>query len=201
MSPYILLFHFFHFFFSCVLNGVTFILNKERKMMQESYYNNTPQMANLNLVVDGLTLALSPRQYKQSEFFSELMEDASSNISLPLDVDKPSFLKIVAFFKHHSTNPFSKIEKPMKSDFSELVKDPWDAQFVRNEMGSSLVALIMTANYLNIPSLLNLLLAKTASLMTTNDLCEIKKRFNLDQEVDETEACEINPWVFIPHNF
>lgn len=146
-------------------------------------------MVKLNLVIEDLTLPLSPRIYNQSNFLSNVMENATEHQTLDLDVDKKDILKIVDFLDHHASHPFLEIEKPFKSDFKQLVKDPWDAQFISKEKDSSLAKLILAANYLDIPSLFNLLTAKLASV--------IQGRFHSSMDQD---ALAKNPWVLLVHN-
>ena len=88
--------------------------------------------------------------------------------------------------KHRNDNP-PEIEKPLKtSNLYELV-DEYDAKFIDLENLEELREIILAANYLFIPSLLDLSCVKIASLLKEKSPEQIRKIFNITNDFTPEE--------------
>jgi len=130
-------------------------------------------------------------------------EDAEQNIpEIPLPNVKSSVLaKIVEYCNHHATNYhaglMAKIQIPLKSANMAEVVDEWDANFVGTMDQEMLFELILAANYMDIKSLIDLTLAKVASMIKGKTPQEIRKTFNIVNDFtpeEEAQVLEENKW-------
>jgi len=110
-------------------------------------------------------------------------DDDNETPEIPLpNVNRDVLERIVAFCKHHVNNPMAELEKPLKSNnMADVVEDSWDAEFIDVEQ-SVLFNIILAANYLDIPSLLDLSCAKVASMIKGKTPEEIRKTFNIQND-------------------
>jgi S-phase kinase-associated protein 1 len=128
-----------------------------------------------------------------------LEEDEEDTPDIPLpNVQKEALLKVVEFCEKHANDPMVPISKPIKSTDMNVIVGEWDANYIDME-DPSLFAVILAANYLDIPDLLDLGCAKIASIIKNKSPDEIKDRFIIEKnstpEEDEQVRRE-NPWIF-----
>jgi S-phase kinase-associated protein 1 len=107
------------------------------------------------------------------EMLADDEDDEAPEIPLP-NVQKDILDKVIEFCSHHVNDPMPEIEKPLKSAVMADVVPEWDANFIDVEQ-SQLFAIILAANYLDLPSLLDLSCAKVASLIKGKTPEEIRK--------------------------
>ena len=107
------------------------------------------------------------------EMLADDEEDESPEIPLP-NVQKEILDKVVEFCTHHVNDPMAEIDKPLKSNVMTDVVSDWDANFIDVEQ-STLFSIILAANYLDLPSLLDLSCAKVASMIKGKTPEEIRK--------------------------
>ena len=107
------------------------------------------------------------------EMLADDDDDDTPEIPLP-NVQKDILDKVVEFCQHHVNDPMADIEKPLRSqDMKEIVGE-WDAQYIDVEQ-AMLFSIILAANYLDLPSLLDLSCAKVASMIKGKSPEEIRK--------------------------
>jgi S-phase kinase-associated protein 1 len=141
-----------------------------------------------------------PRQVAEmSVLIREMLaddEEETEEIPLP-NVSRDILELVISFCQHHVNNPMADIEKPLKSNnMSEVVEDPWDAEFIDVEQ-ATLFNIILAANYLDLPSLLDLSCAKVASMIKGKSPEEIRKTFNIVNDFtpeEEAQVREENKW-------
>jgi S-phase kinase-associated protein 1 len=107
------------------------------------------------------------------EMLADDEEEDSPEIPLP-NVQKDILDKVIEFCKHHVNDPMPEIEKPLKSNNMSEVVPEWDAGFIDVEQ-PTLFAIILAANYLDLPALLDLSCAKVASMIKGKTPEEIRK--------------------------
>jgi S-phase kinase-associated protein 1 len=107
------------------------------------------------------------------EMLADDEDDEAPEIPLP-NVNKDILDKVIEFCKHHVNDPMPEIEKPLKSNNMAEVVPEWDANFIDVEQ-STLFAIILAANYLDLPNLLDLSCAKVASMIKGKAPEEIRK--------------------------
>ena len=120
---------------------------------------------------------------------------APAEIPLP-NVAAPVLEKVLAFCRHHVDAPMPEIEKPLRSENMHEVVDAWYADFVDMEQ-ETLFDLILAANYLDIPPLLDLGTAKVASLIKGKTPEEIRQTFQIVNDFTPEEEAEVraeNEW-------
>jgi len=133
-----------------------------------------------------------------SEDESELSDNDGKKFPLA-EVDAENLEKIVKFLKYEYDHPLEKISRPLiSSDMNEIVKDKFYVEFVDYTDQNYLMNILKAANYMNIPSLLDLCCAKVASLLKDKSPEEVKKIFDIQGEFTEEEEAKItaeNPWL------
>eukprot|EP00750_Incisomonas_marina_P020371 INCI3986.1.p3 GENE.INCI3986.1~~INCI3986.1.p3 ORF type:complete len:197 (-),score=45.33 INCI3986.1:81-671(-) len=126
-------------------------------------------------------------------------EGASGNTEVPVRVVEDDILaKVIQFMSHHHGNPMADIEKPIPSDnMEDIATDPFDRAFV--DVGrETLFNLISAANFLDIPSLLDLTCAKVATMLKGKTPEQVKESFNIEGDFTPEEEAKVNaenPWL------
>ena len=144
-----------------------------------------------------LVKAMMERDMSTDEDEEDVEEEAAEAEEIPLpNVTAPVLEKVLAFCRHHQDAPMEEIEKPLRSEDMYQVVDAWDAKFVEVEQ-EVLFEIILAANYMDIPSLLDLGTAKVASLIKGKTPEEIRQTFNIVNDFTPEEEAEVraeNQW-------
>jgi S-phase kinase-associated protein 1 len=136
---------------------------------------------------------------KMSDLVKSMIdEDDSEEVSeIPLPNVKANVLqKVIEFCEHHSVEPMTEIEKPLKSQNMADVVQQWYADYVNVEQGL-LFELILAANYMDIKPLLDLTCATVASMIKGKTPEEIRNTFNIANDFspeEEAQVREENKW-------
>lgn len=129
-----------------------------------------------------------------------LEEDDDEDLpEIPLpNVQRETLLEVVKFCVYHVDNPMNKLCRPLKStDMVDIVGE-WDARFIDMEQ-NLLFNVILAANYLHLPDLLDLGCAKIASMIKSKSPDEIKELFNIEKNATPEEIEQVrqeNTWIF-----
>jgi S-phase kinase-associated protein 1 len=122
--------------------------------------------------------------------------------SIPLDeVTEESCKYIIKYLEHFKGTPPEEIERPIKSNVMKDIVDSWSAQFIDELTAielNKLIDLTTAANYMEIPSLLDLCTAKIASLVKDKTEDEIFKTFGVEDNFTEEERLKVkeeNKWL------
>lgn len=147
---------------------------------------------------DGASFTLSSSMTKISGLLTSLSEnDKDANVFHLENVDGKTLSKIIEYIEYHYTHPPIEIEKPLRSTEMKEMVGEWDANWI--DVGDDeLFDLILAANYLNIPSLLDLGCAKVATFMKGKTVEQIRDRFHIENDLTpaEVEAIkEENKWA------
>lgn len=142
---------------------------------------------------------VSLRGVEMSRLIKEMLEedgdDEIPDIPLP-NVEDDTLEPVIQFMEKHANDPMPEIQRPLKSANMADCVGAWDAQFIEVEQ-SKLFKIILAANYLDIPSLLDLGCAKVASMIKGKTPEEIRKTFNIvnDFTPEEEEQVKVeNKW-------
>lgn len=157
------------------------------------------------LIPGGEDASFKVRIPRKAALMSELIasmlkddeEDEESEIPLQ-EVSKDILLKVVEFLTKHMEDPMKEIVKPIVSNKMEELVGEWDAKFIDLEQ-EPLFRVILAANYLDIPSLLDLGIAKVASMIKGKEPDEVKKIFGIDADItpeEEKMVRDQNQWIF-----
>lgn len=139
-----------------------------------------------------------------SGFFWELCNDLhlysdcdeGDTDDVPVQVSLPIFKLIVEFCEHYLNEPLEKIPKPLNDDLSNIVSK-WYSTFVDKDQ-QIIFDLITSSNFLDIKPLLNLSCAKIASMIKGKTPEEIRKTFNIVDDLTNEEKDAIkkeNNWI------
>ena len=136
---------------------------------------------------------------KQSKLVETMVDDDDDDDhEIPIvNVESKVLVKVIAFMKHYDKEEMKEIQKPLtKNNIEELVQ-PFYADYVDIDQ-DALFKLIMAANYMNVPPLLDLTCAKVASQIKGKSPEEIRKTFNIKNNFTPEEEARIreeNKWT------
>jgi S-phase kinase-associated protein 1 len=138
---------------------------------------------------------------KQSKLVESMVDDDDDDDDdheIPIvNVKNKVLVKVIAFMKHYDKEEMKEIEKPLtKNNIEELVQ-PFYADYVNVDQ-DALFELIMAANYMNVPPLLDLTCAKVASQIKGKSPEEIRATFNIVNDFTPEEEAQIreeNNWT------
>ncbi|CAL9006068.1 unnamed protein product [Prunus brigantina] len=140
---------------------------------------------------DGEIFEVEEAVAMQSQTIRHMMEDDCADGAIPLpNVTSNILAKVIEYCRKHK-------EEAADGENKEILKD-WDAEFVKLDQ-VTLFHLIMTANYLNIKSLLDLTAQTVANMIKEKTPEEIRETFNIKNDFtpeEEKKIREENQWAF-----
>ena len=141
---------------------------------------------------DNQKIEIDSESAQKSHLLKGLMTDFNSSqepIPIP-DIKADILNKVVEYLTYYKGKNPKDIPKPMPSaNLSEII-DEWDVKFINSIELDSVFDLINAANYMDIPSLLDLSCAKIASLLKGKTAQEIRTMFNIECDLTEEELKE-----------
>ena len=151
------------------------------------------ETANLVLVSsDNQKIEIDTESAQKSLLLKGLIADFNAQqepIQLP-DIKYDILKKVVDYLTYYKDKNPKDIPKPMPSANLSEVIDEWDVKFINSIELDNVFDLINAANYMDIPSLLDLACAKIASLMKGKTSQEIRTMFNIECDLTEEELKE-----------
>ncbi|KAJ0255571.1 SKP1 component [Hirschfeldia incana] len=134
---------------------------------------------------DGESFVVEEAAARQSTIISFLVEEFPDQ-ELPFrNLTSQIFGKVMEYCKKHAVKDDGGDSSSSSSD--DLKK--WDAEFVEEIDQPMLMDLIMAANYLHIPGLLDVTCQKVADMIAAcNDEKEIRATFDIENDFTEVEA-------------
>ena len=152
-------------------------------------------MESTNIVLvssDNQKIEIDTESAQKSHLLKGLITDFNSQqepIQLP-DIKYDILKKVVEYLTYYKDKVPKDIPKPMPSANLSEVIDEWDVNFINNIELDNVFDLINAANYMDIPSLLDLSCAKIASLMKGKTAQEIRTMFNIECDLTDEELKE-----------
>jgi S-phase kinase-associated protein 1 len=147
-------------------------------------------------------LSVDKKSAEMSVLVKNNLADFSIDESIPLDEVNEEICKyVIKYLEHFKGVAPEDIEKPLKSNVMKDMVDAWSAQFIDEIAVADLTKLIdltTAANYMEIPSLLDLCTAKIASLVKDKTEDEIFKTFGVEDNFTEEERMKVkeeNKWL------
>ena len=143
---------------------------------------------------------VTEKQARMSILISEMIaDDDEDSPEIPLlDVNVAQLDRVVQFMKHHCENPMADIVTPIRSSEMDKIVSDWDAKFMDLPQDEVLYS-ALAANYLDIPSYLDLVCTKIATMIRDKEPEEVKSIFHIkgDLTPEQEEAVrKNNQWVF-----
>jgi S-phase kinase-associated protein 1 len=96
----------------------------------------------------------------------------------------------VEFLVWEDKHPHTEIEKPLKSSDIKDFMDPWCVKFL-DIPNTELFELILRANYMGIPPLLDIACGKVAAMTRNKPVETIRKEFNIVNDFTPEEEAPI----------
>jgi len=139
-----------------------------------------------------------------SELVKSMVTDDDPNEEAPAEIPTPDANKVVLeqiarFLNYHADDPMKEITKPIPSNNLYELVGKWDADFINEfQEHESLFRIILGANYLDIPPLLELGICKLACMIKGKEPDEVKRMFKIEDITPEEEKVvrEQNAWIF-----
>jgi S-phase kinase-associated protein 1 len=133
-------------------------------------------------------------------------QEEGESIPIYPGTTRATVVRAVEFMERHKQDPLREIEKPLKSSNMAEIVSEWDANFIevpRDDKGDLRMDVLAEirgiATYLDIPQLIDLVLAKYASLIKGKSIEEVAKitgyKGDLSQEA-LLAVCERTPWIY-----
>ena len=95
---------------------------------------------------------------------------------------------VVNYLEHHNGKKPEEIAKPLRSvKMDRIVADQWDAVYINKMSKKTIYKVMLAANYMDLPSLLNLSCAKIATLIKGKSPEEIKAILDVDSDESQQE--------------
>ncbi|PKA60129.1 SKP1-like protein 4 [Apostasia shenzhenica] len=143
---------------------------------------------------DGEEFAVEAAVARESQTIRHMIEDgcASSEIPLP-NVEGKTLAKVLEYCMKHVKASSAGEDRYLEEELRE-----WDSDFVKVDQ-ETLFDIILAANYLNIPGLLDLTCKTVADMMRGKSPAEIRTIFNIKNDYTPEEEEEIrreNRWAF-----
>lgn len=104
----------------------------------------------------------------------------NETVQLPSNVTRESMSVVQKFLTYHSSTPSVCITKPISTSVMRDIVGDWDASFVSALNAEQLSDVIMAANFLNIPALINLALCRVASKLFRKTTSEMERAMASD---------------------
>lgn len=148
---------------------------------------------------DGQDFKVEVKVAKISETIKNLMEDAGVDHAVPLvNVTGAILRRIVEYCKYHTENTAAAV-KPSEGGEKrdEGVICEWDTKFMEGVERPVLFEMILAANYLDIPSILDMLCKTCANMFKGDTPEEIMKKFGVTEPFTEEEMEQVrreNEW-------
>lgn len=154
---------------------------------------DTPTVIKLK-AEDGTLFEIDSESALQSKLIASAVDDSSDDsgeVVIELKhVDAKTVEKVCEFLKYHSKVPYKDVPQPLPTANLNEVVSEWDFKFADVEQ-DLMFTLLLTANFMDIPSLLNLMAAKVASMLKGKTPEQVRETFNLRSDYTPEEEAEI----------
>ena len=147
---------------------------------------------------DGQKFEISAKAAMRSQIVKEsIIGNNQEEIEFKVNNIKGDILKkVVEYLEHYENEEPKEIERPLPSlNFQECV-DEWDYNFIDLDLGT-IFEIILASNYLDIPPLIELASAKTASTIKGKTTEEVRKLYGIQNDFtdeEEQQIIEENKW-------
>ncbi|CAA0828681.1 SKP1-like protein 4 [Striga hermonthica] len=136
----------------------------------------------------------------QSETVKHLIEDGCADSCIPLhNVESQVLVKIIEYCKSHVNDAAKLAEDTWLDRSADTSRSEFDKTFIDVEDQKMLFDLILAANYLNIPKLMDLTCKTVADMMKGKTPEQIRAKFHIVNDYTPEEEAEVraeNEWAF-----
>jgi len=130
------------------------------------------------------------------DLVEDMGEDGSLETGIPIsEVDRAVLSMIVNWCKHHQSNPYPTTDEVNQKKTTEL--GDWDKSFFQVDQ-EMVFGIILGANFLDVPQLLEMGCQVIAELMKEKNSDEVRELFSLEDDLNPQEKEQIreeNEWA------
>ena len=150
---------------------------------------------------DSVKVEVDSRISNLSGLIKDILEDSGTSEELPLPrISKQMLDILLEFTYHHNFNLPSSIPRPLnKTNFSEIIEDPWDVEFINRFSQEELNHLLVAADFMNFKPVLDLGCAFIASKLKGKEPETLLEEWEITEEItpeDDDKLKQENPWAF-----
>ena len=139
---------------------------------------------------EGKEFAITVAAAKGSKVIDGMLQDYPDQaIPLP-EVKTVTLERVIAYLEHYKGGMPEEIPKPLIDSNIQRIIPAFDFEFIKDLSLSDCYDLINAANYLDIPSLLNLGCAFVASKLYDEDTNSIREKLGIESDMTEDEKKE-----------
>ena len=127
---------------------------------------------------------------EQSILVKQLTDEDDDNeveVSVPIQLTSSIISMILPYLHYHYEHPATPIPKPLPSKDMKDVACEWDQKYLSDLNEDALFQVVLAANYLHIPSLLDLTCAKVATMIKGKTPEQIRQTFNIENDFTPEE--------------
>ena len=151
------------------------------------------------LTIDGATIEVARHLAEQSVLIKGVIEDQGLEDDIPLPSTKKATLeKIIAYWTHLYDNAPPEVPKPLRTNKLEDCVEPFYAEFINKLSQEELFDLLITANVLDVQSLLELCSAKVAADLKDQPIDKVRAYFHEQNDITPEMSKQIeeeNRWA------
>ena len=138
---------------------------------------------------------ISEKAANRAKVIKDILIDYEKGEDIPLEVESDTLEMIIKYLEHYENEEPKEIPKPLKSGDLSKVLEPWDFEFISQISLEKVPDLVNGANYMDIPSLLQLSLCRIGSEMLDKPIEEVQKTFRIDVDMTEEEKKEYDKYL------
>ncbi len=147
---------------------------------------------------NGEEFAVPENVAKMSNIIANMVgEDPDDDEAIPLpNVHSSIMSKVLEFCKHYQEEePMKEIPRPLPDNNLATVVSPWYANFINSIDNDTLAELTKAANYLDIPSLLDLCCARVATYIKQRTPAEMRELFGIRLNLTAKQEDELRKQI------
>jgi len=137
---------------------------------------------------------ISEKAANRAKVIKDILIDYEKGAEIPLEIESDTLEVIIKYLEHYANEEPKEIPKPLTSSDISKVLDPWDFEFISKVSLEKVIDLVNGANYMDIPSLLQLSLCRIGSEMLDKPIEEVRKNFKIDDDMEEDERKEYDKY-------
>ena len=189
------------YLYTVVINGKNYeflSINNEEKDLNEQQRNKFIEKCN-NIISlfssEGTIVCISWKQGFMSGLIKNIFMIDSEVTKIPLsklNIDHETLIKIKVYLEHYENiKPKEITREPFITNNLRDIVEEWDNNFINIDDKYSLFSILSAACYMDIYPLVSLTSAKIASLLKGKTTEEIRKEFNIKNDLTPEEEQQI----------
>ena len=156
---------------------------------------------NITLIIkEGEKIKIRQELKNISELIKGILEENGINEEIPIEqITKQTLENVIQYAEYHHYTNSAMLPCPLPSSDMSLYTSQWDYSFLTNLSEQAFNDLLVAADYLQIKSLLDLLLGFIASKIKDKDIESLRTMYNIEETLTpdlEDEILKEFSWIF-----